>query len=95
MTGLTPKIISHAGASIDLSQVKSFILCNFASIGKRNTLTIEFKKRLEYVFNPNTKQYEKEEINDLTEIEFPSYESARQHTNELEEIWQDYLNDQK
>lgn len=95
MTSLSPKIINHAGASIDLSQVKCFILSSFISIGKPNTLKIEFKKRLEYVFNPNTKQYEKEEINDYTEIEFPGYDTARQYTNELEEIWQDYLNDQK
>ncbi|MDI9364915.1 MAG: hypothetical protein QM541_08185 [Flavobacterium sp.] len=95
MTTLSPKVISHAGASIDLSQVKCFVLSNFTGIGKPNTLTIEFKKRLEYVFNPNTKQYEKEEINDTTEIEFPSYATGRQYTNELEEIWQDYLNEQK
>ena len=95
MTSLKPKVINHAGASIDLSQVKCFRLSNFTGIGKQNTLTIEFKKRVEYIWNPTTEQNEKEEINDFTEVEFPSYDTARQYTNELEDIWQDYLNDQK
>lgn len=93
MKVLEPKVINHAGASIDLSQVKCFKLSSFTGIGKPNTLIIEFKKRVEYVYNPATKQYEKEELNDLTEIEFPSWDTARQYTTELEEIWQDYLNE--
>ena len=66
---------------------------DLSDIGKKNTLTIEFKKRLEYVFNPSTNQYEKEEINDTTEIEFPSWETGREYTKELDELWQYYLNE--
>jgi len=94
MKKLIPKVVYHAGASVDLSQIKCFRLTNFEGIGKRNTLTIEFKKRLEYVFNPAIEEYEKEEINDTTEIVFPDWESARQHTEEFQEIWSDYLKKQ-
>lgn len=92
MKPLIPKVINHVGTSIDLSQVKCFKLSYFSDIGKRNTLIVEFKKRIEHVFNPSTNQYEKEELNDTTEIEFPDWETAREYTKELDELWQDYLN---
>ena len=88
-----PKIIEHAGVIVDLSKIKCFRLNQFTNIGKQNTLTIEFKTRIEYVWNPNSSQFEKEEIKDFTEIEFPSYETAKLYTKEFEEIWQDYLVD--
>jgi hypothetical protein len=91
MKTLAPRIISHAGVSVDLAQVKCFKLSNFSGIGKQNTLTIEFKKRIEYILNPSIGEYVKEELNDATEITFPEYEIARAYTTEWEEIWQDYL----
>ena len=86
-----PKVIEHAGAIIDLSKVKCFKLNQFTDVGTPNILTIEFKSRIEYVWNPNSTKFEKEVINDKTEIEFPSYDSAKAYSREFEEIWQDYL----
>lgn len=94
MTG-EPKVIEHAGVTLDFSKVKCFKLSQFDSIGKPNTLSIEFKTRLEYVWNPNSEKYEKEEINEKTEIEFPSWDSAKAYSREFEEIWQDYLDGQE
>lgn len=91
MNTLQPKVVNHAGISVDLSQVKCFKLSPFSSINKTNTLVIEFKRRVEYIYNPSTQQYHKEEINDITELEFPDWETAWQYTDELEEIWQSYL----
>jgi hypothetical protein len=93
MNTLKAKVINHAGVSVDLSQVKCFKLSPFSSIGKTNILVIEFKKRLEYIYNPFTETHEQQEINDFTEVEFPDWETARQYTQELEEIWQDYLDE--
>ena len=50
MKALIPKVINHVGTSVDLSQVKCFKLSYFSDIGKKNTVTIEFKKRIEYIF---------------------------------------------
>lgn len=36
----------------------------------------------------------KQEYNEITEVEYPSYDSAEAHRNEWEEFWQDYLDDQ-
>lgn len=91
MKSLQPKVIHHAGVSIDISQVKCFKLSPFTSDSEIRTLIIEFKKRVEYIYNSQTEQFEKQEINDLIEVEFPDWDIAKQYTNEWEEIWQDYL----
>ena len=92
MNILKSKVINRGGVSIDLSQIKCFKLSPLSTLRKKETLVIEFKKRVEYIFNPVSGEHEKEEINDFTEVEFPDWETARQSTNELEEIWQHYLN---
>ncbi len=89
-----PRVIEHAGIAIDLAQVKCFKLSQFDGIGKPNTLTIEFKTRFEYFWNPGTEKFEKEEINEKTEVEFPSWDTAKAYSAELEEIWQSYLEEQ-
>ncbi len=81
-----------AGLSFDLSQLKCLKCSSFDTIGKPNTVVIEFKKRFEYFFNPATDQFEKEEITDFTEIEFTNWDLFRTYRRELEEIWEDYLN---
>ena len=64
-------------------------------IGKRNTMTVEFKTRYDYIQHPTTSQVEKQEYNEYTELEFPDYETALAYKNEWEEIWQEYLDDQQ
>ncbi len=88
------KVISIAGLTVNLAQVKSFHLSNFSSIGKRNTLIVEFKTRHEYIYNPGTKEYEKQEYNDVSEVQFPDWETAREYVKAWEDNWQDYLNEQ-
>ena len=67
---------------------------NFNEIGKKNTLTVEFKTRQDYNQHPETGEWEKQEYNEITELTFPDYETATAYTNEWIEIWQEYLNDQ-
>jgi len=50
MKALIPKVINHVGTSVDLSQAKCFKLSYFSDIGKKNKVTIEFKKRIEYYY---------------------------------------------
>ncbi|MBF0694661.1 MAG: hypothetical protein IR153_06350 [Flavobacterium sp.] len=90
----SPRLVMHAGLTLNLLQVKCFRLSNFSSIGKRNTLTVEFKTRYDYIQHPATEQWEKQEYNEFTELEFPDYETALAYTNEWIEIWQEYLDEQ-
>jgi len=90
----TPKVVTHAGLTVNLSQIKCFQLSNFREIGKRNTLIVEFKTRYDYIKHPATGEWEKQEYNEKTELEFPDYETAKAYISEWIDIWQDYLDEQ-
>jgi hypothetical protein len=87
----SPRVISHAGLTLNLATVKCIKLSIFDN---NNKMIIEFKKRYDYIQHPNTGEFEKQEYNEQTEIEFPDYEIAKTYKDELDEIWQDYLDDQ-
>ena len=88
----SPRVVTHAGLSVNMSQVKCFKLNNFEEGSYK--LKVEFKTRYDYIKHPNTGEWQKQEYNEMTEIEFPSYETASAYSNEWIEIWQDYLDDQ-
>jgi len=90
----SPRVITHAGLTLNLSQIKCFKLNQFHNIGKQNTLVVEFKKRYDYIQNPDTREFEKQEYNEQTDLEFPNYETAKAYTDEWIEIWQEYLDEQ-
>ncbi len=87
------KIVTHSGLTLNLSEIKCFKLNPFNSIGKQNTLIVEFKKRYDYLEHPKTGELEKQEYNEQTEVEFPDYETAKVYADEWIDIWQDYLNE--
>lgn len=91
-----PNVVTSAGLTINLAEVKCFHLNNFASsgLGKRNTLIVEFKSRHEYLQHPVSGEFELQEFNDKTEVEFPDYDTAKAYTDEWREIWQNYLDEQ-
>lgn len=90
----SPRLVTHAGLTLNLSQVKCFRLSNFSGIGKRNTLTVEFKTRYDYIQYPATGEFEKQEYNETTDLEFPDYDTAKAYTDEWIGIWQEYLDEQ-
>ncbi|NJW51954.1 hypothetical protein [Salinimicrobium oceani] len=90
----SPRMVTHAGLTLNLSQIKCFKLNGFSTIGKQNTLVVEFKTRYGYIENPQTGKFEKQEYTEHTEMEFPDYETAVVFRNEWEEIWQEYLDEQ-
>ena len=87
-----PKVIYHENIAIDLSKIKAIKLLPWYA-GDLKRIKIEFKNRFEYVFNPNTKEFDKEEINDSTELKFDGNEKAKQVLLEFMEIWQNYLDE--
>ncbi len=87
------KVVSHAGITLNLATIKCFKLSSFIDLGKTNVLVVEFKTRFDFIMNPKTKEYEKQEYNEQTEIEFSDYETANVYKAEWEEIWNEYLNE--
>ena len=90
----SPRLVTHAGLTINLSQVKCFRLNSFTDIGKPNTMVVEFKTRYDYIQHPETNEFEKQEYNEKTEVEFPDFNTAKAYSDEWIEIWQDYLDEQ-
>lgn len=84
------KVIENMGLSIDLSQLKCFRI----NTGEGPCIvTVEFKSRQEYVYNPETVEYELQVCSDQTEIEFDGYDSAVMFVEDWNKIWQKYLDD--
>ena len=79
----SPKIVTHAGLSLNLSQVKCFKLNIFNGIGKKNTMIVEFKTRYDFIQSPETGKWEKQEYNEITELTFPTYEIAQAYVSEF------------
>lgn len=90
----TNRIISHCGLTLNLADVKCFHLSNFSSIGKRNTMTVEFYTRFDYIKHPETGEFEKQEYNESTALEFPDYETAKIYRDEWVAFWEEYLEEQ-
>lgn len=88
----SPKVISHAGLTINLANVKCIKLSIFE---EKNTMTVEFKTRYDFIKHPKTEEFEKQEYNEKTEVDFPDYETAIAYKGELEQIWQEYLQEEK
>lgn len=86
------KVISHAGLTVNLATVKCIKLSAFDSYS--NKMIVEFKTRYDYILHPKTGEFEKQEYNEQTAIDFPDYDTALTYKGELEKIWQDYLNEQ-
>lgn len=84
-------LFSHGGLTIDLSKVKSLHVDSYLPRAKSNILKIEYLTRIEFVFNPETEQYEKIEIQDFVEHPYADYETAIANRDEWQEYWQQYL----
>ena len=87
----TPYIELPSGLSIDVSQLKCFKINLY---GGPANVTVEYKTRYEYIYNPSTEEYEKHEYNDSTVVECPDYGTAKLFVEEWNEIWQRYLEGQ-
>lgn len=88
------RVVSHGGVTLNLATIKSFKLQTNTDLGNTNVLIIEHKTRFDYIQNPKTGKFEKQEYNEKTEVEYSSYSAAEAHRNEWEEIWQEYLDEQ-
>jgi hypothetical protein len=90
----SPRVVSHSGLTLNLATVKCFKISTLFTDDNKNTVVVEFKTRRDYIQHPDTGNFELQEYNETTEMDFPNHEIATTYRNEWEEIWQDYLDDQ-
>jgi len=76
------------GLTINMETLKCFRLNYFE---EENSMTIEFKTRFDYIINPETGEFEKQEYNDTTVLKFYNLDSAEQHNYEFQAAWKAYL----
>jgi hypothetical protein len=89
----TSKLITHGGVTLNLATIKAIKLSTNTS--HRDVIVIEHKTRYDYIKNKATGEYEKQEYNETTEVEYPSYEVAEAYRDEWVDIWQNYLNQEE
>jgi hypothetical protein len=89
----TPKLITHGGVTLNLATIKAIKLSTNTS--HTDVMVVEHKKRYDYIKNKATGEYEKQEYNETTEVEYPSYDVAEAYRDEWVGIWQEYLNQEE
>jgi len=89
------RIATIASISIDIERLKAISLNSFNDIGKTNVLTIEYNARTEYSRNPFTGEIDKTLVTDVISKEFPDYDTAQLYQKEIQECWEDYLNEKE
>ena len=85
------KVVQHGGQTVNIAEVKNIKLSQFTDSEKNNTIIIEFKTRLEYIYNPNIEEYELQKFNDVAEEYFPDWSTASAYFQEWIDVWQGYL----
>lgn len=53
---------------------------------------MELQNRKDYIFNPETTDWELHDLNDVILIEFPSFEYVYKSFNQMKEIWEEAIN---
>ena len=90
----SPRVTTHEGLTLNLSTIKCFNIPSYHLSEGTNTFVVEYKTRFDYIQHPQTGAYEKQEYNEITSIDFPTFEEATIYRDEWRAIWQDYLDDQ-
>ncbi|MEI8278425.1 MAG: hypothetical protein WCG87_01605 [Bacteroidota bacterium] len=85
------RIVTISSITIDLERLRSIKLNNYSELGETNILTIEYNSRLEYLQNPFTNEIEQTIIVDTITKEYPDFETAKAYQFEIQEIWNEYL----
>jgi len=87
------KIIEHEGVYIDLAKVRclKYEPNPFLHEPRKYILEIELCARVQYIWHLGTKEWEKETLTDIVEVEFSNHVTAQERVKEWAKLWQDYL----
>ena len=89
------KVISLNRNYVELKNIMSISINGYCDLAPTNRIKIEFKLRKEYIYNPNIESWELETFDDVSYINFPDYETAKVHLEEMTEDWEYFLNDKE
>jgi len=85
------KLIDLGNNIVEVDKILGMSVNGYIDAGPTNCITITFKTRKEYIYNPNLDNYEMEEFNDVLNIEFSNFETAQAYLNEFMEEWEAML----
>ncbi len=82
------RIVNLNGTLIEIDRLKGVIHNDY-----ENTNLVKFVLNLkkEYIYNPNTKEYEIQDFNDEIIVDFSSSDIAGKNYFEIKNIWEEYL----
>lgn len=87
-----PQIVSLNNTVININEVKAITVSGY-TLGRvpTNVVVFHLKTRKEYIFNPNTQEWDLEIFNETVEIEFSDYRTAIGNLKEIMEEWEAVL----
>ncbi len=88
------KLINLKNNVVELNSIKAISLNGYINLEPTNRIKIEFKLRKEYIYNPNIELWELETLTDVLYIDFPDYDTAKVHLDEMFGEWQAYLDEE-
>ncbi len=89
------KVINLNGTLVELNKIKGISINDegFFDIKlKSNYIKVELQNRKEYIFNPETTDWELHDMNDVILIEFPSSDYVYKSFDEMKDIWEAAIN---
>jgi len=90
------KVINLNGTVVELDKIKGISINEegFFDIKlKSNFIKVELQNRKEYVFNPETNEWELHDFNDEILIEYPSSDYVYKSFEQMKEIWEEAINE--
>ncbi|HET8887220.1 MAG TPA: hypothetical protein VFM70_12800 [Salinimicrobium sp.] len=86
------KIINLNGNAVVLADIKSISISGYFNVEPQtNQVKIELKTRREYIYNPNTEDWELETFNDILLVNYPNGQTADDNYWEMMQIWEDAM----
>ena len=85
------KLIDLGNNIVEVDKILGMSINSYIPAGPTNFITVTFKKRKEYIYNPNIDIYEMEEFNDVLLIEYSDFQTAQAYLNEFMSEWEAVL----
>lgn len=89
------KVINLNGTLVELNKIKGICMNEdgFFDIKLKSTfIKVELQNRKEYIFNPETSEWELHDFNDEILIEFPSADYVYASFVQMKETWEEAIN---
>ena len=89
------KVINLNGTLVELNKIKGIVINDEGYFNIKlssNFIKVELQNRKEYIFNPESNEWELHDLNDEILIEFPNSDYACTKFEQMKEIWEEAIN---